>query len=496
MKLFQVTIICATILTMFNAGICVHAQSWQFNYENDVKDREEIQMLSLDCGMSSTDYQYYNSLSTHIPTAGQPDKVVKVNFNVFNHATNSSFNFPNNQTSIDRLNQIFQWFRDYYISNGTPSNPIPGVNDLTKTHIDFELQGIYFYSDNSLYNTATRTVVQNALQIADPERLNSINVYFTSGFRVGSVNVINGGSGYVSVPTVTIAPPNDGGTQATAVATINLNGSITGISMTNRGSGYFNSPTITISGGGGSGAIATSNLYIESGNALYPVDDFNIISDIFMFNAHNGSDYPTATTLAHEMGHILDLSHTYDSGAPCSNTENYLEDVFGSFPPSVCPHSCSPSWDAPFNYPCTNNMMSGHRDAEYFSPLQIGKMHRALSLLNVRKYIKGCDYPHNPIEISSNQTWDFPMWVFTDIIVKSGKTLNIKCEIGMGENRKIIVEPNAHLIVDGGVITKFSNCNSRWRGIYVSGNSTASQTLSPALFGKLTVKNGAIIEHV
>jgi hypothetical protein len=74
----------------------------------------------------------------------------------------------------------------------------------------------------------------------------------------------------------------------------------------------------------------------------------------------------------------------------------------------------------------------------------------------------------------------------------------------MSANRKIIIEPNAHLIVDGlnssvdfvgGRITG-GGCTSRWRGIYVTGNSTASQTQSPALFGKLTVRNGASIEHV
>jgi filamentous hemagglutinin family protein len=71
-----------------------------------------------------------------------------------------------------------------------------------------------------------------------------------------TIAVVAAGSGYTSVPTVTIA--GGGGTGATAVATIS-GGRVTGITLTNRGSGYTAIPTITISGGGGSNATAAFN---------------------------------------------------------------------------------------------------------------------------------------------------------------------------------------------------------------------------------------------
>ncbi len=65
-----------------------------------------------------------------------------------------------------------------------------------------------------------------------------------------SVSITNGGTGYTQIPTVTIAAPPAGGTQATAVATINSTGNVIGITFTNPGSGYVTAPAVTISAPG------------------------------------------------------------------------------------------------------------------------------------------------------------------------------------------------------------------------------------------------------
>ncbi|MBJ6725979.1 fibronectin type III domain-containing protein [Geomesophilobacter sediminis] len=118
---------------------------------------------------------------------------------------------------------------------------------------------------------------------------------------VSSIAITNAGTGYTSAPNVTIDAPPAGGTQATAVATVNLLGVVTGISVVNGGSGYTSvpnvyldaspavtqatavatigsptqvatvavtaagsgyttTPAVTITGGGGAGATATANL--------------------------------------------------------------------------------------------------------------------------------------------------------------------------------------------------------------------------------------------
>ncbi len=86
--------------------------------------------------------------------------------------------------------------------------------------------------------------------------------------RIGSIDVSAGGSGYSSVPSVSIAAPTGAaGVQATADAVLNGQ-SVESITITNPGAGYESVPTITFSGGGGgSGADATAVL---ERNALVP----------------------------------------------------------------------------------------------------------------------------------------------------------------------------------------------------------------------------------
>lgn len=75
--------------------------------------------------------------------------------------------------------------------------------------------------------------------------------------KVASITVTDGGSGYVSAPTVSI------GGNATATATVTA-GKVTSITVTFSGYDYLAPPTITFSGGGGSGAAATANMvYID-----------------------------------------------------------------------------------------------------------------------------------------------------------------------------------------------------------------------------------------
>ena len=76
----------------------------------------------------------------------------------------------------------------------------------------------------------------------------------TSG-GVASIRVTNGGSDYVTRPTVTLL--GGGGTNASAEAVIS-NGVVTSVNLTNVGSGYTSAPQVVFSGGSGQGATAES----------------------------------------------------------------------------------------------------------------------------------------------------------------------------------------------------------------------------------------------
>jgi predicted secreted hydrolase len=71
--------------------------------------------------------------------------------------------------------------------------------------------------------------------------------------QLSVINVVNGGSGYTSAPTVQIT--GGGGSLASASAVV-TNGVVSGIILISGGIGYTSVPTVTLTGGGGSGATA------------------------------------------------------------------------------------------------------------------------------------------------------------------------------------------------------------------------------------------------
>ena len=80
---------------------------------------------------------------------------------------------------------------------------------------------------------------------------------------VQSITITNGGSGYTSAPTVTIAAPGGSGTTATATATINGSGVVTGVTITSAGGGYSAAPAVTFSAPS-SGTTATGTAVLGS----------------------------------------------------------------------------------------------------------------------------------------------------------------------------------------------------------------------------------------
>ena len=72
-------------------------------------------------------------------------------------------------------------------------------------------------------------------------------------FKVSAVKILDGGSGYVSAPSLTFSTPTGSiAAQATATAVVQA-GSITAVNITNSGAGYTGPATLTVQGGDGSG---------------------------------------------------------------------------------------------------------------------------------------------------------------------------------------------------------------------------------------------------
>ena len=100
-----------------------------------------------------------------------------------------------------------------------------------------------------------------------------------------------GGTGYTITPTVTLSAPNAGGVQATATATINAGGAITGYTITNNGSGYATAPIVTLVGGGSPTTAAAVTAVLGTTGQLAG-NNTAVVTN----NATNGGTNPYVTT--------------------------------------------------------------------------------------------------------------------------------------------------------------------------------------------------------
>ena len=168
--------------------------------------------------------------------------------------------------------------------------------------------------------------------------------------------------------------------------------------------------------------------------------------------------FSSSQTLAHELAHCMDLMHLYEGSCcheTCDNTSpEYLDDVFGPGGKKNCWQDggwhCDPRDSS---NTCTNNMMSGTSMAGYyFSPKQMGKMHRALSIKSAKRYVKDEGSSPVPYTITANELWNFESRWYRDIVIKKDATLTLSADLYMPGKSKIIVEKGGKLIMDGGSI--------------------------------------------
>jgi len=153
--------------------------------------------------------------------------------------------------------------------------------------IDTGIEGIDSVTKEEGYITTLR-LINSGIRTATAEAT------ITSG-AVNQVFINDDGSGYTGTPIITFSDPpldqygNVVGEQATAVAITTSVGniqSINRIEITNGGSGYTSPPTITIAGGNGTGAAATCSI----GGTLFSVSRLTITES---GNGYSGS--PTVT---------------------------------------------------------------------------------------------------------------------------------------------------------------------------------------------------------
>lgn len=133
----------------------------------------------------------------------------------------------------------------------------------------------------------------------------------------------------------------------------------------------------------------------------------------------------------------------------------------------------------PTNFPeCIN-----HKDCDDSNPYvgPYDEKYNCSCLLEFENEIETIDYEGH---------WDTPMALDHIVDIADGWSLEITSIISFGPGTKIIIEPGASLVIDGGKLTKA--CNELWEGIEVHGHPELRQT--PEYQGKIEIKNDGTIE--
>lgn len=118
------------------------------------------------------------------------------------------------------------------------------------------------------------------------------------------LDVISGGTGYITLPTITVT--GGGGSGASFTPWVdNESGQITKVITNSRGTGYTSPPTVTVTGGGGSGAVLRAVLNIAPSGSqkledcifYVMTDEFNVYKCLDNNNNSPSTVKPTGTQI-------------------------------------------------------------------------------------------------------------------------------------------------------------------------------------------------------
>ena len=161
--------------------------------------------------------------------------------------------------------------------------------------------------------------------------------------------------------------------------------------------------------------------------------------------------------LNHEIGHALGLSHTWGGNDGCDDTPKH--------------DNC---WYYTSEPPCdslvSNNMMDYNAWQAALTPCQIGRVIRNIAnpSSRIRKFVRAdwCRYdPEMAITIRDSVHWTIPKDLAGDIIIVDGGTLQLSCRVSLPKGGRIVVSPNARLILEDCQI--HNACGDQWEGIEI-----------------------------
>jgi hypothetical protein len=161
-----------------------------------------------------------------------------------------------------------------------------------------------------------------------------------------------------------------------------------------------------------------------------------------------------------------------------------------------------------------NKMGDGQEHRCALTPCQVGRIHWTLSNsdIGLERFLVStnpdvysmtpsgyCDISEPDLVIPSgyNVEWEFPRQIRSNVLVKSGGKLTVRCDVGLPRDATITVEKQGQLTVVGARL--YNNCDGEhWQGIIVQGDPNLTQDYD--IFnqtyyqGRVRLQSGTVIE--
>lgn len=267
---------------------------------------------------------------------------VKAKHNVGNLTQRSTYkndNLSDFENYITEVKPYRSKIREF-ISNYT-------TDELSKTSVnDFDLLPVI---ESSRKVTPISTRVDNKVIVSNASRLDTdivlsttspwIDWYSNVGFEIVSIDIVDGGNGYISRPTVEIIGDQlDGGLPASAVAYI-TKGQVSRIDILHKGSRWISAPTIKftgtlIEGGQHARAVAViGNSVIRNNNTTIKFDrisksyQYSALSETEVFSGAIVSGSKTQFPLRWSPNTDINKHTVILNGAEVLKNEYYLKTV-------------------------------------------------------------------------------------------------------------------------------------------------------------------------
>lgn len=170
-----------------------------------------------------------------------------------------------------------------------------------------------------------------------------------------------------------------------------------------------------------------------------------------------------AGNIAHELGHSLGLSHTFE-GNVCTGSGQGLPLAQGS----------------------SNNLMD-YGSWRSLTPCQIGTMRRSiennvgdLQDIQVPDYCQADAGAGVTIRAGEDILWASPRRLPGDLIIEQGARLTVQARLGMPAGGRIIVRKGGWLVLENATVG--GNCGQAWDELKIEGNSRRAKRFTAAGF--------------